>query len=83
MSTADLKDIILQSLDNADEHILKIVAKLLSKNSSDVVAFDANGYPLLLEDYNLKIDEGFKDIKNGNTFSHSEMKTKLDELKRK
>ena len=80
MGVAELKEKIRLRLENADEHILRIVASILDKEEN-VVAYDGFGNALSLEDYNKKIDEAFDDLKNGNVFSNEEMRLKITQLK--
>lgn len=80
MGVAELKEKIRLRLENADEHILRIVASILDKEEN-VVAYDGFGNALSLEGYNKKIDEAFDDLKNGNVFSNEEMRLKITQLK--
>lgn len=80
MGVAELKEKIRLRLENADEHILRIVASILEKEGNSV-AYDGFGNALSLEDYNKKIDEAFDDLKNGNVFSNEEMRLKITQLK--
>ncbi len=82
MGVAELKEKIRLRLENADEHILRIVASILDKEEN-VVAYDGFGNALSLEGYNKKIDEAFDDLKNGNVFSNEEMRLKIAQLKHK
>lgn len=80
MGVAELKEKIRLRLENADEHVLRIIASVLDEQEN-VVAYDGLGNALNLDDYNQKIDEAFYDLKSGNVFSNEEMKLKIKELK--
>ena len=81
MGIPELKEIIRLRLENADEHVLRIVASVLDEQSGDIIALDAKGLPLNSEAYHTKIDEGFADLKAGTVFSNEEMKEKIKQLK--
>lgn len=82
MGIPELKEIIKLKLENADERVLRIVDSVLNEYSKETVAFDSKGYALNIEEYQLKVEEGFEDIKNDNTFSNKEMALKIEQLKR-
>lgn len=82
MGIPELKEIIKLKLENADERVLRILDSVLNEYSKETVAFDSKGYALNLEEYQLKVEEGFEDIKNNNTFSNKEMALKIEQLKR-
>ena len=82
MGVAELKEKIRLHLENADEHLLRIVEAILDKQNK-VMNFDSLGNPLSLEEYNKKIEEAFEDLKNGNVFSNEEMRLKITRLQQK
>ena len=59
------------------------VDSVLNEYSKETIAFDSKGYALNLDEYQLKVEEGFEDIKNNKTFSNDEMASKIQQLKRK
>lgn len=81
MGIPELKEIIKLKLENADERVLRIVDSVLNEYSKETIAFDSKGYALNLEEYQLKVEEGFEDIKNNNTFTNEEMASKIQQLK--
>ncbi|NJM80006.1 MAG: hypothetical protein HC854_10985 [Flavobacterium sp.] len=81
MSIPELKNIIKQKIDNADERVLRIIASVLEEYSREIVSYDAKNYPLDIEEYNYKVEEGFEDIKNNRLLSNAEMKLKIKQLK--
>ena len=83
MGIPELKEIIKLKLENADERVLRIVDSVLNEYSKETIAFDSKGYALNLDEYQLKVEEGFEDIKNNKTFSNDEMASKIQQLKRK
>ena len=82
MGLPELKESIKLKLENADERLLRIVDSVLNEYSKETIAFDSKGYALNLEEYQLKVEEGFEDIKNNKTFSNDEMASKIEQLKR-
>lgn len=82
MGIPELKEIIKLKLENADERVLRIVESVLNEYSKDIVAFDSKGYALNIEEYQLKVEEGFEDIENNTTFSNEEMALKIEQLKK-
>ena len=83
MGIPELKEIIKLKLENADERVLRIVDSVLNEYSKETIAFDSKGYALNLDEYQLKVEEGFEDIKNNKTFSNDKMASKIQQLKRK
>ena len=83
MGIPELKELIKLKLENADERVLRIVDSVLNEYSKETVAFDSNRYALNIEEYNLKVEEGFEDIKKGNVHSNEEMLEKIKQLKKK
>ena len=81
MGIPELKEIIKLKLENADERVLRIVDSVLNEYSKETIAFDSKGYALNLEEYQLKVEEGFEDIKNNKTFTNEEMASKIQQLK--
>ena len=81
MGIPELKEIIKLKLENADERVLRIVDSVLNEYSKETIAFDSKGYALNLEEYQLKVEEGFEDIKNNKTFTNEEMALKIKQLK--
>jgi hypothetical protein len=82
MGIPELKELIKLKLENADERVLRIVDSVLNEYSKETVAFDSKGYALNIEEYNLKVEEGFEDIKKGNVLSNEEMLEKIKQLKK-
>lgn len=82
MGIPELKEIIKLKLENADERVLRIVDSVLNEYSKETIAFDSKGYALNLEEYQLKVEEGFEDIKNNKTFTNEEMASKIQQLKK-
>lgn len=80
MGIPELKEIIKLKLENADERVLRIVDSVLNEYSKETIAFDSKGYALNLEEYQLKVEEGFEDIKNNKTFTNEEMASKIQQL---
>ena len=81
MGIPELKEIIKLKLENADERVLRIVDSVLNEYSKETIAFDSKGYALNLDEYQLKVEEGFEDIKNNKTFTNEEMASKIQQLK--
>lgn len=81
MGIPELKEIIKLKLENADERVLRIVDSVLNEYSKETIAFDSKGYALNLEEYQLKVEEGFEDIKNNKTFTNEEMASKIQQIK--
>ena len=82
MGVPELKEIIKLKLETADERVLRIVDSVLNEYSKETIAFDSKGYALNLEEYQLKVEEGFEDIKNNKTFTNEEMASKIEQLKK-
>ena len=82
MGIPELKEIIKLKLENADERVLRIVDSVLNEYSKETIACDSKGYALNLEEYQLKVEEGFEDIKNNKTFTNEEMASKIEQLKK-
>ena len=82
MGIPELKEIIKLKLENADERVLRIVDSVLNEYSKETIAFDSKGYALNLDEYQLKVEEGFEDIKNNKTFTNEEMALKIQQLKK-
>ena len=82
MGIPELKEMIKLKLENADERVLRIVDSVLNEYSKETIAFDSKGYALNLEEYQLKVEEGFEDIKNNKTFTNEEMASKIEQLKK-
>ena len=82
MGIPELKEMIKLKLENADERVLRIVDSVLNEYSKETIAFDSKGYALNLEEYQLKVEEGFEDIKNNKTFTNEEMALKIQQLKK-
>jgi hypothetical protein len=82
MGIPELKEIIKLKLENADERVLRIVESVLNEYSNETVAFDSKGYALNIEEYQLKVEEGFENIKSNTTFSNEEMALKIEQLKK-
>ena len=82
MGIPELKEMIKLKLENADERVLRIVDSVLNEYSKETLAFDSKGYALNLEQYQLKVEEGFEDIKNNKTFTNEEMALKIQQLKK-
>lgn len=82
MGLPELKESIKLKLENADERLLRILDSVLNEYSKETIAFDSNGYALNKEEYDLKVEESFEDIKNGKTFSNEEMALKIEQLKK-
>lgn len=80
MGIPELKEIIKLKLENADERVLRIVDSVLNEYSKETIAFDSKGYALNLEEYQLKVEEGFEDIKNNKTLTNEEMASKIQQL---
>ena len=82
MGIPELKEMIKLKLENADERVLRIVDSVLNEYSKETIAFDSKGYALNLEEYQLKVEAGFEDIKNNKTFTNEEMASKIQQLKK-
>ena len=82
MGIPELKEIIKLKLETADERVLRIVDSVLNEYSKETIAFDSKGYALNLEEYQLKVEEGFEDLKNNKTFTNEEMASKIQQLKK-
>ncbi|WP_374400603.1 hypothetical protein [Flavobacterium sp.] len=82
MGIPELKEMIKLKLENADERVLRIVDSVLNEYSKETIAFDSKGYALNLEEYQLKVEEGFEDLKNNKTFTNEEMASKIQQLKK-
>ena len=82
MGIPELKEMIKLKLENADERVLRIVDSVLNEYSKETIAFDSKGYALNLEEYQLKVEEGFEDLKNNKTFTNKEMASKIQQLKK-
>ncbi len=82
MGIPELKEMIKLKLENADERVLRIVDSVLNEYSKETIAFDSKGYALNLEEYQLKVEEGFEDIKKNKTFTNEEMASKIQQLKK-
>lgn len=83
MGAIELKEIIKLKLETADERVLRILDSVLNEYSKETLAFDSKGYALDLEEFHLKVEEGFEDIKKGNILSNEEMMQKIKQLKEK
>lgn len=79
-------------IENADERLLRIVSSVcdtyLNENSTVeiienvvsecIVGYDTKGSPLNLQEYNMEVDKGIDDFKNGQIISHEKL---LEEIK--
>ena len=87
MGLPELKQKIQMQIENADERLLRIVSSVFDNYLSEVtnnnvsestVAYDTEGKPLNLKEYNQAIDKGVADFKNGDYISHEKL---LEEIK--
>lgn len=89
MGLPELKNKVLMYIENADERLLMKVSDIFENEytntetqeniiSEPIVAYDILGKPLTLKQYNLEIDKGIDDFKNGRTITHEDV---LKEIK--
>ncbi|MBN8566799.1 MAG: hypothetical protein J0M25_08715 [Flavobacteriales bacterium] len=73
---------ILENKFNTSDHILPLVEepteKILSETENKIIAFDTDGKPLNLLDYNKKIEEGLEDIKNNRVISQEKLEQEIE-----
>ena len=89
MGLPELKNKVLMYIENADERLLMKVSDIFENEytntetqeniiSEPTIAYDILGKPLTLKQYNLEIDKGIDDFKNGRTITHEDV---LKEIK--
>ncbi|TLP81730.1 hypothetical protein [Maribacter sp. ACAM166] len=69
METVDLKKSVLDYIDNADERLLKLIKALVETyqedKKTDAVAYNIDGEPLTLKEYNQELLNAEAEIENG------------------
>ena len=86
MGSVELKEYIKLQMETADERVLRIVASVFDSYEEPKYNENDENLNLLAEsviEYNKMIDDGLRDIKNGNVLSHTEMKIELEKIKNK
>ena len=81
MGILELKNKVHQQIDNSDETILIKVFNLLSNHASKTIAHDAAGNPLTIQQYNLEINKGINDIKDGKFLSQEALEKEIKNWK--
>jgi predicted transcriptional regulator len=92
MGLPELKQKIYNQIENADERILSIVSSVFDNYKPDleiiatsndnvfepIVAYDVEGKPLTLKQYNEEIDKGIADFENGRYISQEDLEREID-----
>ena len=81
MGILELKNKVHQQIDNSDETILIQVLNLLENHATKIIAYDSSGNPLTIHQYNLEIDKGIEDIKNGKFLSQEDLEKEIENWK--
>jgi hypothetical protein len=78
MGISELKSKVHQQIDNSDESILIQVSNLLEDHANKIIAYDVSGNPLNLKQYNLEIDKGIEDVKNGRVITQEDLEKEIE-----
>ena len=88
MGLPELKNKVLMYIENADENQLVKISDIFEKDytntetqvsaiSEPIIAYHVSGKPLTLKEYNLEIDKGIDDIKNGDFISQENLEIEI------
>lgn len=79
MGALELKDNILELLNNADEKLLKVVKEAIDNyKEEEIVAHTVAGKPLTRKEYKEELERALQEIRNGNFTTHEDL---LKEMK--
>lgn len=79
MGALELKDNILELLNNADENLLKVVKEAIDNyKEEEIVAHTVEGKPLNRKEYKEELERALQEIRNGNFTTHEDL---LKEMK--
>lgn len=74
METIELRNTVIDYLNQADERLLRVVKALVeSYNENDVVAFSVEGKPLTRKQYRQELLDAELEIEKGNYISHEDL----------
>lgn len=77
MGLPELKHKIQLQLEQADERLLRIVSSVFDSYLNDVVAYDAKGKQLSLDEYNQRVEQGIEDINQNRIISQDDLAVKM------
>lgn len=74
MGALELKDSVLQSINTADELLLKVVKAVIESYQEDeIVAYTVNGNPLTRNEYKIELTQAIEEINNGKFISQEDL----------
>ena len=74
MEAIDLRDNVLQYINQADERLLKVVKAVMESYWEDeIVAYTVDGKPLTKLAYKAELNEGLSEIKRGEYTTHEDL----------
>jgi hypothetical protein len=74
MGALDLKDSVLQSINLADERLLKVVKAVIESYQEDeIVAYTVNGNPLTRNQYKIELTQAIEKINQGKFISQEDL----------
>lgn len=74
MGTLELKDSVLQSINTADERLLKVVKAVIESYQEDeIVAYTVNGNPLTRDEYKIELTQAIAEINSGKFISQEDL----------
>ncbi|SHG13872.1 hypothetical protein SAMN05444483_10599 [Salegentibacter echinorum] len=83
MSTLELKNQVIDKLENADENLLKKVQATINDHEENkIVAHTVSGKPLTIKEYRAEVFKAERDIEQGRYYTTSELKTEMEKWKR-
>lgn len=79
MGALELKDSILNLLNDADEKLLKVVKETIDNyKEEEIVAHTVEGKPLTRKEYKEKLDNAFLDYKKGNFTTQEDLEKEIE-----
>ena len=79
MGALELKDSILNLLNDADEKLLKVVKEAIDNyKEEEIVAHTVAGKPLTRKEYKEKLDNAFLDYKKGNFTTQEDLEKEIE-----
>lgn len=74
MGALELRDSVLEYLNNADERLLKVVKAVIeSYHEEEIVAFSVDGKPITRAVYKAELASADLEIKNGEVISQDDL----------
>ena len=78
MGALELKDNILELLNNADENLLKVVKEAIENyKEEEIVAYTVDGKPLNRKEYKEKLDSAMQRVREGNYTTQEDLEKEM------